>query len=231
MASVTDAIPERRISNLQANSVGTDSADPGPSSAVSVDTSRCAPRTSMVTAYNPLDGIQGLTQLQVKALMLQIGFALTGGNYTSIDSYNQLGKYLINSFHLVTKFYLKEDYFETYGNQGTNAAIHQNISWSGKNSIYSLADYFTAVDTQESVMYQLLADYYEELTKLGAIKSGDKPATIMGMLFVAHMSSPVIAAQWRSTGIGNSIDGTKLGTYYGLGRYAGVVLSTPTGIV
>ncbi len=231
MASVTDENPTRRISSLQANNTGSDSTDPGPSGATTTDTTLCAPRTDMVTAYNPLDGIQGLTQLQVKALMLQIGYSLTGSNYSAIDSYNRIGKYLLNSQLLVGKQYIKEDYFETYGNQGQNAALHLPMAWTGRNSIAGLVDFFAASEVQESIMYQLLSEYYDEMTRNNGIKTGDLPGTIMGMLFVAHMSSASDAQQWRAKGTGVDIGGSKLGTYYSLGRYAGTVLSAPTGII
>jgi len=230
MALVTDAEPVRRTSTLSASSAGEDSTDTGPSSTPSTNTQLCAPRTDMVLGYNPLDGIQGLTQLQVKSLMLQMSFALTSYNYNAIDSYNRIGKYLLNSALLVNKFYLKEDYYEAYGSQGQSAAIHQGNAWTGKDSIYNLQDFFSAVDAQETVMFQLLNEYYDELLRIGGLKAQDKPGTIMGMLFVTHMSDAKTAQNWRVTGIGNDIGGTKLGTYYGLGRYAGLVLSSPTGI-
>lgn len=231
MAIVTDAAPERRVSILQSTSTGLDSSDVGPSSAPSVDTALCAPRTAMATTYNPLDGIQGLTQLQVKALMLQMSFSLTNGSFAVIDAYNRLGKYLLNSEKLVKKFYLKEDYFDTYGSQGTNAAIHLPAAWTGRDSIANLTDFFAATEVQENIMYQLLAEYYDELLRNTGIKSGDQPSTIMGMLFVTHMSSSTAAQQWRATGLGSDISGSKLGSYYSLGRYAGIVLSSPTGII
>jgi len=231
MASVTDATPVRRVSVLQSDNKGLDSTDSGPSSSTTVDTTLCAPRTDMVTAFNPLDGIQGLTQLQVKALMLQIGYSLTTANYNAIDSYNRIGKYLLNSASLVNKLYIKEDYFETYGNQGQNAALHLPMAWTGKNSIASLTDFFAATQIQESIMYQLLAEYYDDLVRNNGVKSNDLPGTVMGMLFVAHMSSTSEAQQWRAKGTGVDVSGAKLGTYYGLGRYAGTVLSSPTGIL
>jgi hypothetical protein len=52
----------------------------------------------------------------------------------------------------------------------------------------------------------------------------------MGMLFVAHVLGPAAAKTWRDSGIGQAEDGTPAGDFYSLGKYAGDVLASPTGI-
>lgn len=231
MASVTDAAPVRRTSTLIADSKGADSTDIGPSGAVATDLSRCAARTDMARAGNPPGSLPALTELQVKAILVQMAFALTGNTYSAIDAYNRLGKYLIDPQLLVDKNYIKEDYYKTYGNKGQSAAIHKSASWTGKDSISTLQDFLQAQDVQEDLVYQSLSVNYDDMLRTGAIKTNDKPGTIMGMLFVAHMSSTAQAKQWRTTGLGQDPAGNKLSDYYALGRYAGSVLSSPTGIV
>jgi hypothetical protein len=87
-----------------------------------------------------------------------------------------------------------------------------------------------AEQLQESIMYTQLTENYNVLLRNTGVKTGDTPGTIMGMLFVAHVLGPAKAKQWRETGVGQAEDGTSAGDYYSLGKYAGDVLASPTGI-
>lgn len=231
MASVTDAQPERRTSSLVSNSLGADSSDPGPRAASSPDVEKCAAKTAMVSGANPPSGLLGLTQLQIKALQVQIAFALTNNIYTAVDPYNRVGKYLLPSTVLVENNYIKDDYFRIYGSTGQAAAIQIPAAWTGKNSMSNLTDFLAAEELQETLMFDHLNDLYTELLRNNGIKAGDKPATIMGMLFVAHVSTSADARRWRDSAVGNDIGGYPLGEFYSLGRYAATVLAAPTGII
>jgi len=231
MASITDQTPVRRITALSSASLGADSTDPGPSSAQNPDIDLCAQKTAMVTENNPPSGLLGLTQLQVKALLLQISFALTNGGYSFVDTYNRVGKYLLPSRILASNGYLKQDYFELYGDEGTSAAVQIPAAWSGKDNISNLTDFLAARDLQENLMFFNISELYADLVRNNSIRSGDKPATIMGMLFVAHVSNAEQARVWRTTGVGKSREDVPLGDYYSLGKYAATVLAAPTGII
>jgi hypothetical protein len=230
MASINDQTPPKRTSSLSAESTGTGSTDPGPKSATTPAIDRCAKKTDLVTAKNPPGGLIGLTAMQVKALQVQIALALTNNLYTAVDPENNVGKYLFSTDTLVTRGYIKEDWYKEFGQSGEGGTVHLLGAWSKKDGISSLTDFLAAEQLQEGVMYQQLTENYNALLRNTGIKSGDTPGTIMGMLFVAHMAGATAAKSWRDTGIGQTSDGTSLGDYYSLGKYAGDVLASPTGI-
>jgi hypothetical protein len=231
MASVTDSTPVRRTSNLNSSSLGTDSTDPGPRGAASPDVDKCASKTLMVSSSNPSGGLFNLTQQQVKALQVQIGYALSNFNPSAVDPYNRVGKYLLPGQMLVEAGYIKEDYYALYGSTGESAAVQIPAAWTGNNSINNLTDFLNALELQENLIFVQLNELYTDLLRNNGIKSGDKPATIMGMLFVAHVSSANDAKRWRDTGIGKDVSGYDLGDFYSLGKYAATVLAAPTGII
>lgn len=231
MASVTDAAPVRRTSNLSSSSLGADSNDPGPRGAASPDADKCASKTFMVSASNPSSGLFNLTQQQVKALQVQMSYALANFNPNAVDPYNRVGKYLLPGTALVEAGYIKEDYFEIYGSTGEAAAVQIPAAWTGKDSMNNLTDFLAATELQESLMFTQLNELYTDLLRNNGIRNTDKPATIMGMLFVAHVSTVTDAKRWRETGIGKDVSGYDLGDFYSLGRYAATVLSAPTGLI
>ncbi len=230
MATI-DTAPVRKTSESSASSTGIDSTDPGPKSAETPSPELCAQKTSMVAGANPLGPVGTLTTLQVKALQVQIAFSMTNNLYTAVDSYNRVGKYQFQTRSLVNYGYIKEDYYKLFGQTGESAAVQIAAAWSGKDNISSLTDFLAAEDLQESMMFKITEENYSSLVRNSGIRTGDKPGTVMGMLFVAHVSDAAAAKTWRDTGTGNDISGEPLGLYYSLGRYAGVVLSAPTGII
>lgn len=230
MATINDQRPPKRTTILSAESSGTGSTDPGPKNATTPNVDRCAKKTDLVTAKNPPGGLVGLTATQVKALEVQIALALTNNLYTAVDPNNNIGKYLFNTDILVTRGYIKEDWYKEFGQTGEGGVVHLLGAWTKKDGMSSLSDFLAADQLQESIMYQQLTENYNSLLRNAGIKSGDTPGTIMGMLFVAHVAGATAAKTWRDTGTGSSADGTLLGDYYSLGKYAGDVLASPTGI-
>ena len=204
--------------------------DPGPKSATSPAPDLCAKKTDVVTGKIAPGGIIGLTGGQVKALLVQMALSLSNNSYTAVDPTNRVGKYQFSTDVLVSRGYIKEDWYLEHGQSGAKGTVHQLSAWTKKDGISKLTEFLSADQLQESIMYTLLTDYYNALLRNLGIKTGDTPGTIMGMLFVAHMVGTNTAKKWRETGVGQTSSGTNLGDYYSLGKYAGDVLSSPTGI-
>ena len=231
MANITDTAPVKRTTVATADGRGAATiADPGPATALSPEPDTLASKASLVSAPNPPGGIQILTMLQVKALMTQIAFSSSNGMYSAVDPYNNVGKYLFNTEFLVNSGYVKSDYYERFGQTGSSGTVQITGAWTGKNSISSLGEFLIAEDTQESLMYQFLAENYTGLLRNGGIKTTDGPSVVMGMLFVAHKIGTKNAKIWRETAAGTTEDNTPVGVFYSQGRYAGEVLSVPTGV-
>lgn len=230
MASINDLTPPRKTTTLSAESSGVGTTDPGPRNAPAPIIENCAKKTDLVPAPNPPGGILGLTAMQVKALQVQMALTLSYGQYSSVDPYNNVGKYLFSTAALVAQGYIKEDWYREFGQQGEGAAVQLLGAWTKKDGMSGITDFLAAQQLQESIMYVLLTDYYSALLRNNGIKSGDTPGVIMGMLFVAHVLGTSAAKTWRDTGIGSAADGTQAGMYYSYGKYAGDVLASPTGI-
>jgi hypothetical protein len=230
MASINDLTPPRKTTTLSAESKGVGSTDPGPRIAPPPIVENCAKKTDLVTAKNPPGGILGLTAMQVKALHVQIALILSYGQYSAVDPYNKIGKYLFDTSVLVAQGYIKEDWYREFGQEGTGAAVQLLGSWTKKDGITGITDFLAAEQLQESIMYSLTTENYSALLRNNGIKSGDTPGVIMGMLFVAHVLGVSAAKTWRETGVGNDRDGTEAGLYYSYGKYAGDVIASPTGI-
>jgi hypothetical protein len=230
MASIAEQTPPKKTTTLSAESRGAGSTDPGPKSASSPYADLCARKTDMVSGKNPPGGILGLTAGQVKALQVQMAFTLSNNLYSAVDPNNNAGKYMLSTDILVSQGYIKEDWYKEFGKTGTGGVIQLPGAWTKKNGISNLTEFLMAEQLQESIMYTQLTENYNVLLRNTGIKAGDTPGTIMGMLFVAHVLGPAKAKQWRDSGVGQADDGTSAGDYYGLGKYAGDVLASPTGI-
>jgi hypothetical protein len=230
MASIAELTPPRRTSILSAESPGVGSTDPGPKNSGSPTADRCAKKTDMVTGKNPPGGILGLTAGQIKALQVQIALTMSNNLYSAVDPYNLVGKYQFRTDVLVNRGYIKEDWYKKFGQTGVSGTVQLPGAWTKKDGISNLTEFLLGEQLQESIMYSQLTENYNILLRNIGIKTGDTPGTIMGMLFVAHVLGPATARTWRDSGVGQTDDGTPAGDFYSLGKYAGDVLASPTGI-
>lgn len=198
--------------------------DPGPKAATGQNVSNPVNRSylSRDDAPNPPGGIGPLSQLQVKALMTQLGYSESRFNYSITNPYGYAGKYQFGAAALTDLKYIKQDAYRQYGG---NRAMNYESSWAGKNGVNSLQDWLSNRAAQESAMYDLLTLNYNTLVKSGGIKTGDDFCTVAGMLTVAHLLGAGGARTWRQTASGQDANNTSGTTYYNRGRYAIDVLA------
>lgn len=226
---------------------GSGKLDPGPEIAKSKQVVSPAPGEAMKSQDAPTPGaivateskIPGLIPTQMKALMIEIGFAEADSDYTAQDTdVNRVGRYAVNAIILRDNGYIKPDYVKKY----SAAAIFQAGAWTGKDGINDVAGFASARGTQDTLMETVLNEYYTSLIANRGIQIQDDVCTVAGMMAVAYFlrdsergflsGKPADQAKfWREQG--NNITNAQKETpdsAYNQGRYAIDVLSiTPAG--
>ena len=172
-------------------------------------------------AIGPKSPALGLTEAQVKALMVQMGYAETFLNYSINDTlHDLLGNYGTSL-----------DLLKAYGYISSTATATAT-GWSGKDGIKNRADWLANPGVQDKVMLTILQDIYAALVAQQVLAAGDDICGVAGMIAVAYSfrgrgidAAIASAKEWKQFGtLTNSlgIDGT---VPYNQGRYAIDVLS------
>jgi putative chitinase len=224
---------------------GSTKLDPGPDIAKSKPVVSPAPGETMKKQDAPNPGaitsteskIPGLIPTQMKALMIEIGFAESNSDYAAQDTdLSRIGRYAFNANLLRDNGYIKSDYVKKY----KGAAIFQAGAWTGKDGISDAAGFASAKGTQDTLMEKILNDYYTSLVSNRGIQIEDDVCTVAGMMSVAYFlrdsergffsgNPPDQAKFWREQG--NNITNEQKqtpDTAYNQGRYAIDVLSIST---
>lgn len=172
-----------------------------------------APSGAFVKQPDPGQGLGDFNKDQLQAYLAQVGYSQSQGNYTYVGPSGGLGKYQLGGDVLAGLGYVK---------QGTTTDQLNNPNvWTGKDGMYSSADFKSNPEIQEQSAYNLTKQNYSQLQNLGMITKDTSPDVIAGLLNVSHISSPVSASQWYQAGQ-NAADstGTTLSQYYNQGRYS-----------
>lgn len=195
------------VAKQSSTGTSTNPKDPGPVAAKGLQVAPMAPVSEMTSKTAPAHVSAGtrLSSIQVKALMVQIGYAESKSTSTT-----RYGKYQINNTLLIGYSYM------------TAAG-----AWTGQDGINNSTDWGNAVGVQEKVMQQIINDFYDQLSNQNAIAIADDIPTVAGMISVAYYfrddAAPIASAKtWRLQNTPPS--GT---TPYNWGRYAIDVLALP----
>ena len=202
---------------------------------------KLAPKEYMARkdAATPPGGIGPLTVLQVKAIMVAMGFRESSWDYRKKNTAGFIGKYQFGAQALTSRGLIKPDYLKAYND--SNKVLTQPAAWRSPNSsgVYSTEDWLASPGTQERIMYEQLVSNYRDMTlpgnrlstKLSAEERGIRPTddvcTVGGMLCVAHLLGATGATLWRHGKPGRRADdfGTTGEEYFNIGRYAVDVLA------
>lgn len=224
---------------------GASQQDPGPDSAKGKAVVDPAPAEAMKAQDAPSPGdlpsggskIPGLIPTQMKALMIEIGFANSKSSYTATDSaQGRIGRYMFNGNILRDYDYIKPDYIKQYG----AAAVLRDDAYTGKDGIKSVSDFKGAKSTQDTLMETIIKDYYSRLVANQGITPGDDVCTVAGMISVAYFlrdsergltsgNPPDQAKFWRQQAETiKDKQGNSCTVPYNQGRYAIDVLSIAT---
>lgn len=202
-------------------------ADPGPKLAATQQPTKLMPKDLLnrQDIPTPSGGIGPLSQFQVKCLMSQLAYAESNFNYEQVDSTNTyLGRYQLGAYALLDVKYIKSEYVTKY----TTEAVRYPDAWAGTDGINNAEEFLAAKGVQEKIMYTLLKQNYEALTKKSNNKYGIDPnddlCTVAGMLAVSLLLGPGGARTWRLTG-GGDARAISAAAYYNRGRYAIDVLA------
>jgi hypothetical protein len=196
------------------------SQDTGPLEATGKSVKNGVDPSYMYRSDNPTPtrGVGNLDETQVKAVKTQLAWSESRFNYGATEAArgNYLGKYQMGAAALTDQGYIKPDAYAKYG----TAAVQYPSSWTGKDGVNSKESFLGNPSVQEKSMDRLLEKNYNTMTRIGAIKPGDDPSTVGGMLSTAHLLGAGGAKTWRETGQGQDANRTTGGTYFNNGRYA-----------
>ena len=109
------------------------------------------------------------------------------------------------------------------GTPQTAEALSNPNNWTGKNGVYSSADFQSSPDIQDQAMYEYTKNNYAALQNAGVITSDTTNDKIAGFLSASHSSSIGVngTIQWSTTGKNVAdANGVSVGTYYNQGRYS-----------
>lgn len=172
-------------------------------------------------AVGPKAPAAGLTESQVKALMVQLGYAETFLNYSLVDSLHDL----------VGNYGSSLDLLKAYGYVSATAT-DTTLGWTGKDGIKSRADWLSNPGVQDKAMLVIVQDIYAALVAQQVLAAGDDICSVAGMIAVAYSfrgkgidSAVASAKEWKQFGTlanGLGVAGT---VPYNQGRYAIDVLS------
>jgi hypothetical protein len=142
-----------------------------------------------------------------------VGYSQSDSNYTAISDTGEQGKYKLSAPVLAGLGYVQEG--------TTNSQLENPNVWTGKDGVFSAADFRNSPSTQEQAMYSFTKQNYSQLQSLGMITDKTSPEMVAGLLNASHVSSPTAAAAWYQNGQNLSDStGTSLSQYYNQGRYS-----------
>lgn len=200
------------------------SNDPGIVAANQQGLTRGAPPSELkkATTPNPESGVGSLTKEQTRALMTQISYNESDGDYTAVNKQTKyIGRYQMGAAALVETGHISKAAFEQYGGlKGGNKALSDPNAWTGKDGVKSQEDFLNNPAAQEKAMLGYTKINYDRMVRNGAIKNTDDPSIVGGMLQTAHLLGAGGANNWRKTSSGQDANNTTGATYFNRGRYA-----------
>lgn len=217
------------VVDSQGRPVFSGTADPGIQAAFSSTITKKVPESYLSRADNPTpsSGVGNLSPEETKALMTQIAYTESGFKYEIQGGAGNryLGKYQMGAAALVDTGLIKPEAYKAYG----AAAIEYPGSWNAASGVTSKEEFLNNAALQESTMLKLMQQNYQTMVTKGAIKPGDDPGTVAGMLSTAHLLGSGGARRWRESGEGADAFGTTGTQYFNRGRYSVAELGKPKG--
>ena len=149
-----------------------------------------------------------------------LGFQESSSDYTKVNQLGYIGKYQFGEGALIDVGYYTKD--------GTNKNDWQSGSWTGKDGIFSKADFLNNPSVQESAILAYMPIQWRYLNSVkqyeGQVLDGVK-ITISGMLAGAHLVGNFDAKKYLNNGgdiVPGDANGTTIKTY--IQQFAGQVM-------
>jgi len=157
-----------------------------------------------------------LTKDQTTALMAQLGRSESGGEaepYKAKNDLGYVGKYQFGYQALIDMGYVKSSV-------SSNSQLSNPNSWTGKDGLDSVDDYYAATDVQEKMGLEYMQRNYNQLVKDGVITQKDTPEDVGGLLQVSWFGAGN-AKQWREGKLPDvDKNGNPYAEYFQRGKYA-----------
>jgi hypothetical protein len=175
-----------------------------------------APSDAFIKQSDPPDVIGVLDKDQIRAYNAQISYSYNA-DYNSQTEFGYQGKYALGTTALQNTGYIRE------GTPQTAEAFSNPNNWTGKNGVYSSADFQASPQIQDQAMYDYTRSNYAALQTAGVITVSTPPDKVVGLLAAGH--SEVIGVQgainYATTGKETrDLNGTSVSDYYNQGRYS-----------
>jgi len=213
------------VSNITSSSNPT--PRPGLESATQTDDFVTELTDDIIDDQPQIGTIGPLTTSEVQALMAAIGFRESGNDYRVINSIGFAGKYQFGVAALEDMGHIKPGSTaqgQRLRNEGSleyaNAIMTDPDIWTGRDSVNSLEQWRNNGPTQENTMFRFLTRNYDQMVRLGVIKTDDDNGTIAGLLTVAHLLGVGGARDWSNGEGGSDAYGTSGTEYFLLGKNA-----------
>lgn len=191
---------------------------PGIASAVlqPVNQVKKAPLSKFITQPVPAENIGPLTTDQTQALMAQIGYAESTGEYDVINKQGYVGKYQLSSSALEEVGYLKP------GTPQTAEAINNPNNWrGGSEAPANVQEFLNNPAAQEQAMQNYTKNNYAKLEESGLVNQNSSAETVSGMVAASHVGGVKTVDMWAKGGIDiTNQSGNSLSSNFQLGRFS-----------
>ena len=165
--------------------------------------------------------VGNLCERDIKLLMEAIGKRESSNNYSAENRLGYLGKYQFGAAALVDAGFIS---METYKHWRRSRLIGQKEFLSNPNNwdLYDggKVEWFKDEEAQDEAVCTLLNPNYKRLKRKGVLKEDTWPPEVAGYLMAAHLGGWSNAARYAGGMEFNDANGTKISTYFNLGKRA-----------
>lgn len=175
-----------------------------------------APSAAYIVQSEPSQGLGVLNKDELRAYMAQVGNS-SNGAYDTQNSFGYQGKYQLGASALTDLGYVKE------GTPQTATALSNPNNWTGKDGIYSSADFRASPEIQDQAMYNYTQNNYAALQNAGVITNTATTDKVAGFLAASHNDLIGVdgTINWVTKGENLSdANGITASAYYNQGRYS-----------
>jgi hypothetical protein len=169
----------------------------------------------------PLIGtICGLNDSETRAYLGVLSQREAAGKYTTVNSYNFLGKYQFGTAALEDIGYIKKGTTAKYGSSGYQEALDNPSNWTGKNGATDKTTFLTSQEAQESAIVAFTNKNCQYISsgkdKIPNFTSLPKEQ-VAGYLMAAHLKGHTGAKKLYRGIVVQDAYGTSTQEYYKLG--------------
>ena len=175
-----------------------------------------APTAAFIVQSEPSQDLGILNKDDLRAYMAQVGNS-SNGVYDSQSTYGYQGKYQLGASALSDLGYVKP------GTPQTADALSNPNNWTGKDGVYSAADFRASPSIQDQAMYDYTKNNYAALQNAGVITNATTSDQVAGFLAASHNDLIGVdgTVNWVTKGQNlRDANGVTASALYNQGRYS-----------